>query len=459
MARSDLYLNAAITVVLALLGCDKPKTSTEDPIAIVAKPATGSSKNETTGLTPESANKVLDHWLRTQNEGNFSAYSKLYAQKFVGVKRAGPRVTRYDHDGWLKDRGRLFDKPMQVTAAQIDIAVFGTTAEIQFSQKWKSGSYEDVGSKRLLLVWNDDAFEIAREEMLESEVVGSPSDREAGNLYFLVSGGLELAGVPAPKGRGDVQLIRPSTGQAVWEARAPLDEQTLDPDVRRLKGMLVRVDNQCEAKITGFELTSRVTPHFGQTNQWTCFASPPDCTPTPDPEIAAQVFDMGKQAVVALLDGCHEGRVARLSSAPRLIESTSPGNRGLESVAREAFAQLREVNTGDEPGWWKAHLAVTSFVHPTSHQELVVASSSNRQGCNGARAFLQVWTVVDGKLSPLSSSFRDATARRAFDADADGSLELLLESNEPDGTEWILWDPETGRDRLTQSFSYRDCPC
>jgi hypothetical protein len=168
---------------------------------------------------------------------------------------------------------------------------------------------------------------------------------------------------------------------------------------------------------------------------------------------------MGKQVVVALLDGCQEGRVARLSSEPPIVEATPLADRGLESLARAAFAKLPEVKSGDEPSWWKARLKVSGFVHPKSQQKLVVASSSNGKGCDGARAFLQVWTLVDGQLRSLRSSFRDATARRALDTDADGSFELLLESNEPDGTEWILWDPATGKDRLTQSFSFRDCPC
>ena len=38
------------------------------------------------------ARAVVQRWLEAQNQGDFAAYEKLYAPRFTGVRRSGPRV-------------------------------------------------------------------------------------------------------------------------------------------------------------------------------------------------------------------------------------------------------------------------------------------------------------------------------------------------------------------------------
>lgn len=402
--------------------------------------------------------KLVDEWREAQNKGDFNSYSALYADKFMGVKRSGSRTTRYDREGWLKDRKRMFEKPMTVETEEVDTAAFGASAEVQFSQKWQSGTYEDKGPKRLLIVKQGGTLRIAREEMLSSQLGGSAADHGAGDLYFLLAGGIELSEAQIPKTHGTLTLSRANPEQP-WMASAEVDAMDLEPSVRSLLGQEVRTDDGCEATITSFKVISRVTPHFGQQNYWDCRFSEPDCKPTPEAQITEQVYEMGAQRVVGMLDDCAAGRLARFKEEPRLIAASQLSDHKLEEAARKAFAQRQRKRAGVETSWWKSNLEINIYIHPTSHQKLVVGTASNGNVCNDAASDVQVWNVVGDKLLPLASSFRDARAKGAFDTDANGTLELLLSSEGVGGDEWYIWDPGADSDLLVQSYAYFDCPC
>ena len=48
-------------------------------------------------LAERDARGVVDGWLAAQNAGDWAAYDKLYATKFTGIRRSGPRTVRF-HD-------------------------------------------------------------------------------------------------------------------------------------------------------------------------------------------------------------------------------------------------------------------------------------------------------------------------------------------------------------------------
>src|SRR6476659_2556625 len=102
-------------------------------------------------LTPE-ARTLVDAWLAAQNKGDFAAYEKLYAQKFTGVRRSGPRTASLDRAGWMRDRQRMFQKPMKVSAGDVKVAGTLASARVTFMQEWESGSYHDRGPKQLVIV-------------------------------------------------------------------------------------------------------------------------------------------------------------------------------------------------------------------------------------------------------------------------------------------------------------------
>src|SRR5262245_3436276 len=126
-------------------------------------------------VAADPAEALLNEWVRAQNEGNFAAYEKLYAQKFTGVRRSGPRVVRLDRKGWMKDRGRMFKHKMAVAASETKVTKAGQGATITFVQTWSApeSGYRDVGKKVMVLMPEGDALRIVREEMLESKLLGA----------------------------------------------------------------------------------------------------------------------------------------------------------------------------------------------------------------------------------------------------------------------------------------------
>jgi len=118
-----------------------------------------------------AARDLLDTWLEAQNEGDFDAYAELYAERFTGVKRSGPRLRQFDQEGWLGDRRKMFSRPMKVTATGVEIDVTAASAIVRFEQTWESPTYKDVGPKRLVLV-GDGAFQMTGTELSTSLKLG-----------------------------------------------------------------------------------------------------------------------------------------------------------------------------------------------------------------------------------------------------------------------------------------------
>jgi hypothetical protein len=117
---------------------------------------------------PADALALLERWLDAQNRGDFAAYQQLYATSFEGIRRSGARVTKLDRAGWLKDRERMFQKKMTVTAADRNVEAYGSGHRVTFTQTWSSGSYKDTGTKELILLEEGGELRIFREELLES---------------------------------------------------------------------------------------------------------------------------------------------------------------------------------------------------------------------------------------------------------------------------------------------------
>lgn len=123
-------------------------------------------------VTEPASQALLRRWLDVQNRADFAGYRGLYAASFRGVRRSGKRAVSFDRDGWLKDRERMFRRPMQVSAAQIRYQA--TPPTLTFEQTWASGGYRDVGQKRMRLGEEDGQVRITGEELLQSDLRPEP---------------------------------------------------------------------------------------------------------------------------------------------------------------------------------------------------------------------------------------------------------------------------------------------
>ncbi|MEY4547951.1 MAG: hypothetical protein RL685_4146 [Pseudomonadota bacterium] len=117
--------------------------------------------------------ELVQRWARLQNEDNFAGYSALYAPGFSGIKRVGERQTVFDRAGWLQDRQKMFQREQRVVASGVEILRSGSQLSVLFEQQWSSASFADRGKKQLTLVPAAAGWQIAREEMLDSQLLVS----------------------------------------------------------------------------------------------------------------------------------------------------------------------------------------------------------------------------------------------------------------------------------------------
>lgn len=177
-ARAVVNRSQVIVVMLGALAIARPALADRDrapappaaPAGPPASPPVGPPASPPVSPTEAAARALLDRWLAAQNQGRFEDYAALYAPGFTGVKRVGKTVKAMDRAAWLKDRKAMFKARLDVAARDLVIAPAAagaaTGAVLTFTQTWISGSFGDVGPKRLVL----DATQthIVSEELLTS---------------------------------------------------------------------------------------------------------------------------------------------------------------------------------------------------------------------------------------------------------------------------------------------------
>lgn len=137
----------------------------------------GGRKSDASEEFVARARSLVDVWLTAQNTGNLAVYRTLYAENFTGVRQSGSRTVNLDLAGWIKDRTRMFTSSsrMQVSISDITAEEDDDGVHFIFTQRFKQGSYQDVGPKHLLISLEDGAMKIVREEMLSSRLIPSRS--------------------------------------------------------------------------------------------------------------------------------------------------------------------------------------------------------------------------------------------------------------------------------------------
>jgi hypothetical protein len=115
---------AALQLSSLVSGCPSEAASPQGPASPATAPShvasrvvdAAASRAERPAPTKPGATKPLESdarallasWEAAQNAGDFAAYERLYAKRFTGVKRSGPRTRSFARAGWLEDRKRMF---------------------------------------------------------------------------------------------------------------------------------------------------------------------------------------------------------------------------------------------------------------------------------------------------------------------------------------------------------------
>lgn len=225
-------------------------------------------------------------------------------------------------------------------------------------------------------------------------------------------------------------------------------------------GKKLKVDNTCEATVTGFAVVSQVTGDASYTSdgQWTI----------------DHVLDSGQPMLAARLDHC-AGRFARDAALPDIVIPASTHDAALERAARTALLaspaaramqqawteQLDAVAGAGVASQWTHDATITSQVlhHPGTGDTFVSVQARVAGGCGAPEANLWgLYRVAAGKLLPVQVRPLGEleTIDTFLDLEGDGELELL-------GKPWLGTDQLLTRAGGTLidalSLSFVGCAC
>jgi len=345
---------AFVTSLAALVswGCkrDAPRERSEAPPAPAATATVHPSPEELVKSREREARAraLLDDWVRAQNAGDFAAYEALYAERFTGIKRVGPRMQRFDRPGWLDDRKALFQRPFSVGIDDVRVTTTQASAIVLFTQSWSSAAFRDVGTKQLVLAAERGALRIASEEMKNSDTGGATRDAGAPkpqefSFVALAPDPLLILSTSVPGGA----VQGPPRYVSDRQSRRSLVSSALSADWQALLGTKFTLYKDggaaCDASVVGFEALASLQVHFGTESYWRGEQGNPVVSPEAR---ALDLWEHSEQAgrfLVARLDApgdCQGARWARASSLPppSLWSSRPPSNEERAAILRAVRA-------------------------------------------------------------------------------------------------------------------------
>lgn len=390
---------------------------------------------------------VVDRWLKAQNEGDLDAYAALYADRFTGVKRVGARTFRFDREGWLEDRGRMFESSMKVSVADTAIRSTPHLATATFEQTWQSGKFKDVGPKRLLIIRQDDELRIGNEEMLRSEVVSSPKTSSDVMLVIDTDDGLFVVlhqGVEEGWAAGPVTPI--SLG--IEDVESTMREAAVDELPEKLqawKGAAVTAHDAagaaCPGTIASLHVIAGIDPHWSVD---AAMGGNEEFGPPPSDNDLWAMTSPSERVLVGRVQpskGCTSNNLYAYPGEPReLPRLQTVSDR--EDPPWQAFATLpgyrdmqKDFETHEGKGTWADSTEVMSSVlrmvddpaKPTVDLWLLTADAG--PGCGGfGGALWAVYSSARGKpelRSDGKTSWGLPTITTGADLDGDGVHELI----------------------------------
>jgi ketosteroid isomerase-like protein len=222
----------------------------------------------------EAIQSLIAAWQRSQNQGDFESYQKLYAERFVGIKRVGSRASQADRAGWLKDRRAMFSRPMTVEAKDVALTGGSSFVRARFTQTFRTPTFKDEGSKELRFARSASGWQIVHEEMLTSST-GKPSIRgpeiSSGEFSFVrqVPGGtLILLDRYASLNPISGKVTHVRDGVFTRAVRQELVEERFRKFVGKTFVVHDLSGGSCEVTPRELTIYGEAFPHFGMINEW-----------------------------------------------------------------------------------------------------------------------------------------------------------------------------------------------
>jgi len=485
------FLTVLFAVGLGLAACSREPEKTQPP-ALASVPQAPISSSASVPAAPDISEQeikaLIEAWMKSQNTGDFLAYQSLYAQRFTGIRRSGPRTVQLDRAGWMKDRKRMFQKAIEVEASDMNLQASPSTAVARFEQTWSSATYKDTGPKQLVLVKEDGALRISREEMLASKQIRGQAS-ENGSFFHVIPQGVVVGSNPTPGLKtGPLQLL---SRKGIVIVQGAVDPSTLPVDVRQLIGKKFKLMNEtqelCEATLQDFYLVKRIEPHFGSLQQWNGEeGAGPRLS---DAQVAEEVWSHFESITDLLLvgqvKGCKGATWARLAElpAPTFSRDERPSQAWVQAALKQfkllpAYQATQksyesEVDPKENhPQYWEnydgAKPTVRIFRFPGENSIWVSLNVSSGRGCGDFSGALWALWEVSGTDDPKKAKFKLLNnpdfgsylePSAAIDIDGDKRPEILFRQETGTETGIVRWKEGLLQDIEVFGVPSLNCPC
>lgn len=395
------------------------------------------------GAARADLDTFVTRWLAAQNDGDFAAYQTFYGDRFHGVRRSGKQVRRFDRAGWMKDRGGMFKRPMEVQATDVVAYAQGDKRQVFFTQTWAQGSYKDTGTKAMIVTGKDDAIRIVYEELLASKLEAPAAASALADIKDTVFGFDRAASV-------DTMRLARVDGGVVLLGFTPREVAWVDPIV---------VDRNPDP-ITGLFGSGVVEGEVPAGDPLAALAGvtvtvldedlEPACTGKlgpPEVRFAGYLHDLDDEDdAITKARAAHDFTVIAKLAAP----CTGPFVRGVKAAAITPPAATDELpertlkglhtwNEGTQEGDWDSAAA------GKSGWVLVVVHTND--SCESEEAY--TWTLhratqagKSWKLEAVEDGDGEDSGLRVLDIDGDGALDALTRRGAYVGGTWQDWDPD-----------------
>lgn len=179
--------DSCLVAVFLAVACREKPTASDAPVkpSQAAQKAPKGADADAVKSAPVSApeaqelRKLLEEWKLSQNEADHARYSKLYAEDFRGIKRAGEQSQEMERAEWLDDRKQLLLRTPRVEVSTPRFYRKAGTVLAEFRQTWSTQNFADEGTKLLTLRKRGDSWEIVREVMLTSRPLSAEERSQA----------------------------------------------------------------------------------------------------------------------------------------------------------------------------------------------------------------------------------------------------------------------------------------
>jgi hypothetical protein len=412
--------------------------------------------------------KLVDRWVKAQNQGDFKTYSEMYARRFRGERVAAEKLRTYERVSWLDERRQLMRFPTKLAVSDVRLVPGADAVHVDFQQTYEHIEFQEKGPKLLIFVREPDGFRIA----FERPYLKEPVTPQSPPAYFVTN----VA--------NDNYVLLERKAQQVWRGGKLIDvDQTgavltvvegvggaLPAERRALLGKELEVisatGERCAAKITDLAVLAAVEPPWEELQALTGKAG---ASRTRE-QVAKILFDIARPEDVSLigkLDGC-EGTFAVPPGEPVLVreingvlplspKSIEAAVKGLPAVValQEEFAQFYE-GAPPRPVWFTDMTSHSIQGEPNLAVVELRATGETADWYGGMTVLLR--GVAKGKLQALGASPVVNAPGLLLDLGRDGSWELYTRPGELYG-DLVRLNRQGGEVLGTLRYSEFACGC